>query len=71
MRASEHRFVPSRSELISDKLGVAFPVKGGIPDLTPTAGRMLGDEDWQSSWAKEAGISKPVDVDDASGSPHR
>ena len=61
----------ARQELISDKLGVAFPVTGGIPNLTPSAGRILGDEDWQSSWAKEAGLVKPQgdDIAGPGGAP--
>jgi uncharacterized protein YbaR (Trm112 family) len=28
-------------ELISDELGMAFKIKNGIPDLTPTHGRKI------------------------------
>ena len=34
----------ARSELISDSIGVAYPVVNGIPNLVPQDGRMLNSD---------------------------
>ena len=38
---SSQRFDASTNELVSDKIGVAYPVKNGIPYLSPRNGRLL------------------------------
>lgn len=35
------RWDPAASELVSDEIGVAYPVVNGVPQLTPEKGRAL------------------------------
>ena len=39
--ALNFRYDSTTSELISDEIGVAFPVQNGIPNLIPHDGRLL------------------------------
>lgn len=39
------RFDATTNELVCDKIGVAYPVKNGIPFLTPEDGRLLKTKD--------------------------
>ncbi|KAG6547934.1 hypothetical protein Mapa_010754 [Marchantia paleacea] len=36
------RYCQESQELFSDSIGVAFPIKEGIPCLSPMAGRVVG-----------------------------
>jgi uncharacterized protein YbaR (Trm112 family) len=38
------RYDPASNELISDELGVAYPIVNGIPNLVPSDGRILGEK---------------------------
>ncbi|XP_027361824.1 uncharacterized protein LOC113869604 [Abrus precatorius] len=39
------RFCEESNSLISDAIGVSFPIKNGIPCLVPRDGKILEDED--------------------------
>ena len=39
------RYDADKQELISDEIGVAYPIIAGIPRLVPTAGRVVGAAD--------------------------
>ena len=38
------RYDAKNNELVSDSIGVAFPVVNGIPNLVPQDGRMLNSD---------------------------
>eukprot|EP00270_Netrium_digitus_P021737 TRINITY_DN949_c0_g1_i1.p1 TRINITY_DN949_c0_g1~~TRINITY_DN949_c0_g1_i1.p1 ORF type:complete len:143 (-),score=15.34 TRINITY_DN949_c0_g1_i1:243-671(-) len=38
------RYDSSRSELVNDELGVAYPVVDGVPHLVPSLGRVVEEE---------------------------
>ena len=38
------RYDAENNELVSDTIGVAYPVKNGVPNLVPQDGRMLNSD---------------------------
>ncbi|KAF7828987.1 Protein preY, mitochondrial [Senna tora] len=50
------RYCEETNSLISDAIGVSFPIKNGIPSLVPTDGKILEEED----------TSKPEDTANSS-----
>lgn len=40
-----HRYDSNKQELISEEIGVAYPIIDGIPRLVPTAGRVMDAAD--------------------------
>lgn len=46
-----HRYDEKTNELINDKLGVAYPITDGIPQLAPEDGRLLQTGKNQSDWS--------------------
>ena len=48
---NNYRYDENNNELINDRLGVAYPVKDGIPHLAPEDGRLLQTGKNQSDWS--------------------